>query len=224
MSLQWTIIASFLYTEIAVVLLLTLPVASPSRWQKFFKSKFLAYIGNQAYIYFFVLVGVLILCLLDAIREMQKYSDIDKTEHQHLDAEMQGNMRLFRAQRNFYISGFALFLLVVIRRLVQMISQLAALLAQSEANLRQAQSATVAARSLLQKQGEGDENNKKELEEMKSKISLLERELSKEKKDKEAVKSQAENLNREYDRLAEEHSKLQKKITVSSGGDDKKDD
>lgn len=213
-----------MYTEIAVVLLLTLPVASPSRWQKFFKSKFLAYIGNQAYIYFFVLVGVLVLCLLDAIREMQKYSDVEKTDHQHLDAEMQGNMRLFRAQRNFYISGFALFLLVVIRRLVQMISQLASLLAQSEASFRQAQSATVAARSLLQKQGEGDASSKKEMEDLRSQISLLEKELSKEKKDKEAVKSQAESLNREYDRLAEEHSKLQKKVTVSSGGDDKKDD
>lgn len=224
MSLQWTIIATFLYTEIAVVLLLTLPVASPSRWQKFFKSKFLAYIGSQAYIYFFVLVGVLVLCLLDAIREMQKYSDIEKGEHQHLDAEMQGNMRLFRAQRNFYISGFALFLLVVIRRLVQMISQLATLLAQSEANFRQAKSATDAARSLLQKQGEGDVSSKKEIEDLRSQISLLEKELNKEKKDKEAVKSQAESLNKEYDRLAEEHSKLQKKVTVSSGGDDKKDD
>lgn len=34
-------------------------------------------------------------------------------QHQHLDAEMQGSMRLFRAQRNFYISGFALFLSLV---------------------------------------------------------------------------------------------------------------
>lgn len=42
--------------------------------------------------------------------------------HQHLNVEMQGSMRLFRAQRNFYISGFALFLSLVIRRLVTLIS------------------------------------------------------------------------------------------------------
>lgn len=51
---------------------------------------------------------------LDAIREMRKYSEKFGAEqegtHQHLDAEMQVNIRLFRAQRNFYISGFALFL------------------------------------------------------------------------------------------------------------------
>lgn len=224
MSLQWTIIATFLYAEIAIVLLLTLPIASPSKWQRFFKSKFLAYISGQASIYFLVLIGVLVLCLLDAIREMQKYSNVDATDHQHLDAEMQGNMRLFRAQRNFYISGFALFLLVVIRRLVQMISQIATLLAQSEANFRQAQSASVTARTLLAQQGEGDNKNKKEIDELRTQIEQLEKELTREKKDKEAVKSQAESLNKEYDRLAEEHSKLQKKLTVASGGDSKKEE
>lgn len=224
MSLQWTIIATFLYAEIAIVLLLTLPIASPSKWQRFFKSKFLAYISGQASIYFLVLIGVLVLCLLDAIREMQKYSNVESTDHQHLDAEMQGNMRLFRAQRNFYISGFALFLLVVIRRLVQMISQIATLLAQSEANFRQAQSASVAAKTLLAQQGEGDSKTKKEVDELKTQIEQLEKELTREKKDKEAVKSQAESLNKEYDRLAEEHSKLQKKLTVASGGDSKKEE
>lgn len=46
---------------------------------------------------------------------MQKYGDDGKHEDghshtTHLDAQMQMHMRLFRAQRNFYISGFALFL------------------------------------------------------------------------------------------------------------------
>lgn len=224
MSLQWTIIATFLYAEIAIVCLLALPIASPSKWQKLFRSKFLAYISGQASIYFVILIGVLVLCLLDAIREMQKYSNVESTDHQHLDAEMQGNMRLFRAQRNFYISGFALFLLVVIRRLVQLISELATLLAQSEANFRQAQSASVAARSLLAQAGAGDEATKKEIEELKNQVNALEKDLSREKKDKEAVKSQAESLTKEYDRLAEEHGKLQKKLTVTSGGDSKKDE
>ena len=46
---------------------------------------------------------------------MRKYSDenvaTDGHSHgAHLDTQMQMHMRLFRAQRNFYISGFALFL------------------------------------------------------------------------------------------------------------------
>lgn len=39
MSIQWTLIAGFLYAEIAVVLLLVLPVASPRRWNAIFKSR-----------------------------------------------------------------------------------------------------------------------------------------------------------------------------------------
>ncbi|CAK1542010.1 unnamed protein product [Leptosia nina] len=55
---------------------------------------------------------------MDAIREMRKYSNSD---HVHLTSEMKGNVKLFRAQRNFYITGFAIFLAFVIRRLVTMI-------------------------------------------------------------------------------------------------------
>lgn len=68
-------------------------------------------------------------------------------------------MRLFRAQRNFYIAGFSIFLTLVIRRLVILISTQAQLLAQSEASLRQAQSATTAARSLLSQQKIDDQKD-----------------------------------------------------------------
>ncbi|OXU29445.1 B-cell receptor-associated protein 31 [Nasonia vitripennis] len=225
MSLQWTLIATFLYAEIAVVLLLVLPIASPQRWQRFFKSRFLQSLSAQASMYFLVLLAILVLFLLDAIREIRKYSSHEVTEHahSHLDTEMQGNMRLFRAQRNFYISGFALFLSLVIRRLVTLISAQATLIAQSEASMKQAQSATSAARNLLQKSGESAQNDTNEVHdkavtELKAKLKELESELEKEKKDKAAVKSQAESLAKEYDRLNEEHSKL-----LSAGGDKKSD-
>ena len=92
MSLQWQLIAGFLYAEIFVVLLLVLPVASPKRWQRLFKSKFLQSLTAQASIYFLVLLAILVLFLLDAIREMRKYSSAEVAEHAHahLDAEMQG--------------------------------------------------------------------------------------------------------------------------------------
>lgn len=83
-----------------------------------------------------------------------------KTENsnEHLNVELQHSMRLFRAQRNFYISGFSIFLTLVIRRLVILISSQAQLLAQSEASMRQAQSATTAARSLLSQQKPDDKS------------------------------------------------------------------
>lgn len=75
-----------------------------------------------------------------------------------MNVELQHSMRLFRAQRNFYISGFSIFLTLVIRRLVILISSQAQLLAQSEASMRQAQSATTAARSLLSQQKTDDKS------------------------------------------------------------------
>lgn len=231
MSLQWTLIAGFLYVEVAIVLLLVLPIASPTRWQKLFRSRFLQSINSQASIYFVVLLGILVLFLLDAIREMRKYSgSVDHTDHHHLNLEMQENMRLFRAQRNFYISGFALFLSLVIRRLILLISTQATLLAQNEAAMRQAQSATTTARSLLSQRGESAQNDsneahdkavselKNQIKELQAKNQELESNLTKEKKDKEALKSQADSLTKEYDRLAKEHAK----VTQSSG--DKKTD
>ncbi|XP_053668618.1 B-cell receptor-associated protein 31 [Anopheles marshallii] len=227
MTLVWGIIASFLYVEIFVVLFLVLPLRSPQQWHRFFKSRFLAMLSRQAQTYFYLLLAVLVLFLLEAIREMRKYSSNDHTHTEtHLNVEMQHSMRLFRAQRNFYISGFAIFLSLVIRRLVSLISGQAVLLAQAEASMKQAQSATSAARTLMNQQKDGDKKadakdkpaggDVPNTEDLKKKVSELEQELAKERKDKEAMKSQSESLNREYDRLTEEYSKLQKKITISS--------
>lgn len=146
---------------------------------------------------------------------MRKYSSME--EETTLNLGMQHSMRLFRAQRNFYISGFAIFLSLVIRRLIILISQQAALIAQSEASMKQAQSASTAARNLLSDQkkpaesGDGADTTKFE-----ERIKELETELKREIKDKEALKSQAESLNREYDRLTEEFSKLQNKVEAAS--------
>lgn len=49
---------------------------------------------------------------VDATREVRKYAEIDITETRTriADADAIIHMRLFRAQRNLYISGFALLL------------------------------------------------------------------------------------------------------------------
>ncbi|RCN34317.1 hypothetical protein ANCCAN_19836 [Ancylostoma caninum] len=50
----------------------------------------------------------------DAVREVNKYSHVEITMESSVrhaaDADAVIHMRLFRAQRNFYISGFALLL------------------------------------------------------------------------------------------------------------------
>merc|ERR1712240_600574 len=108
---------------------------------------------------------------LDAIREMQKYS-AEETQQKtvgmsHLDTQMQMHMRLFRAQRNFYIAGFALFLCLVIKRLVGLISANAGLQAEKDAAMKDG--------------GSGDSAGSGDVAEMKA-------ELEKAKKEAEAAK------------------------------------
>ncbi len=230
MSLQWTLIAGVLYIEILIVLLLILPIFSPKRWNRILHSNFMKTLGYQASWYFYFILVVLIMFLLDAVREMRKYSNFEINEHvhSHLDTEMQANMRLFRAQRNFYISGFALFLSLVIRRLLALVTTQATLIAQSEAALKQAQSASAAAKNILNQKSSGEseqnvvnEAHDNEIKELKGKISSLEEDVAKITSDRDAIKSQASSVTKEYDRLMNEHRKLQESISAS--GDKKKE-
>jgi len=158
------------------------------------------------------------------IREMNKYSESDASkegQQSHLDAQMQAHMRLFRAQRNFYISGFALFLTPVIKMLVNLISQNATIQAEKEAAIKQAEGASKAAEALMA----GADGETKETKEMKEKVKELEKELTSANASVESMKKQSENLTQEYDRLMEEKDRLQRKVNIMGDGEgDKKDD
>jgi B-cell receptor-associated protein 31 len=158
---------------------------------------------------------------------MRKYSTEEYDLNVNPKAEMQAHMKLFRAQRNFYISGFALLLSLIIRRIATLLSQQGSLIAQKEAAMKQATSASDAARRLLDdnsdkpKKGTGDGPSKDRIDILQTKVTNLTEELDNVKKDRDAVKSQAQSVSKEYDRLMSEHEKLQRKISVQG---DKKGD
>ncbi|KAL0196472.1 hypothetical protein M9458_010044, partial [Cirrhinus mrigala] len=60
------------------------------------------------------------------------------------------HMKLFRAQRNLYISGFSLFLWLVMRRVITLINQLATAVSTSVALQTQAESANKAAKKYME--------------------------------------------------------------------------
>jgi len=227
MSIHWTLIAGFLYAEIGTILLLLVPFISTKMWNKVFKSRFLRGLESQLIYYFYVLVAILVLFFLDAIREMQKYS-AEETQQKtvgmsHLDTQMQMHMRLFRAQRNFYIAGFALFLCLVIKRLVGLISANAGLQAEKEAAMKQAESASRAAEMFMKDGKDGAEVGATgDVSELKAELEKAKKEADAAKKDMSSMKSQSESLAKEYDRLMEEKDKLQRKVNIM--GEDKKDD
>ncbi|XP_053611916.1 B-cell receptor-associated protein 31-like [Plodia interpunctella] len=148
MSIQWTFIAGYLYFEIAVVILMMLPIFSPRRWHQFFKSRLFFMFRNHAAVYFYVLLGILGVFLMDSVREMKKYAHSPEG-HVHLSSEMKGNVKLFRAQRNFYITGFAIFLAFVIRRLVTMLIIQDELSLKAERIIKQAEDTVNSAKTMV---------------------------------------------------------------------------
>jgi len=213
MTLQWTVIALILYAEISVVLLLLLPWVRPSIWKKFFNSRFVQSIKKFSRIYSYAAIAVLLLLFFDAIREVKKYSDVDigDAKGRIADADSLVHMRLFRAQRNLYISGFALLLALVINRIVGLLSRSAHLEAAAEAAMKQAEGASKTAKTLLESDDSGaakrfDTEKKELLKKLKTAES-----------DRDAMKAQAENLQEEYDRVCSELNDLE-----SSSGKGKK--
>ena len=108
--------------------------------------------------------------------------------------------------------------------MVSLITENASLDIEKEAAMKQAQSASRAAESLMSEGGSGDKKSGDS--ELEKKLKAKDEELSKALKDVESMKAQSTNLTKEYDRLMEEKDKLERKLRILDGGDsgDKKDD
>ena len=107
----------------------------------------------------------------------------------------------------------------IIRKLVALITTSATLEVELEAAMKQAQSATRAAESLM--------NDDKGASEFEEKLKKKDEELQKALADVTSMKSQSVNLTTEYDRLMQEKDKLELRLRVldsGADGDTKKDD
>lgn len=227
-------------------MLLCVPFISPVRWQKIFKSRLVRLIVTYGNTFFVVLIVILVLLLLDAFREVQKYNVSDQVNLQTNPVAVEHlHMKLFRAQRNLYIAGFSLLLSFLLRRLVTLISHQATLLASHEAFKKQAEGASDAAKKYLEENDrlkkdlkaagvdvgqldkgelEMSEENKKLQEEVclvKEELEFARKSLHKAEAEIVAIQKQSEGLTKEYDRLLEEHAKLQ---AISDGPRDKKEE
>ncbi|KAM8766049.1 B-cell receptor-associated protein 29 [Rhynchonycteris naso] len=233
MTLQWAAVASFLYAEIGLILIFCLPFIPPQRWQKIFSFSVwgkIATFWNKA---FLTIIVLLIVLFLDAVREVRKYSSLADMEkflpskpgaHEHM------HMKLFRAQRNLYISGFSLFFWLVLRRLVTLITQLAKETSNKGVLKTQAENTNEAAKNFMKEnerlkqllKGSNKEaehileaESKKLVEEqkkLKTELKKTSDALSKAQNDMMTMKMQSESLSKEYDRLLKEHSELQNRL------------
>ncbi|XP_037367466.1 B-cell receptor-associated protein 29 [Talpa occidentalis] len=229
MTLQWSAVATFLYAEIGLILIFCLPFIPPRRWQRIFSFNIwgkIASFWNKA---FLTIIVLLIVLFLDAVREVRKYSStpaIEKSSTSSPSAYEHTQMKLFRSQRNLYISGFSLFFWLVLRRLVTLITQLAKELSNKGVLKTQAENTNEAAKKFMEEnerlklilKGKSKEENILEIEnkklvedqeKLKTELKKTSDALSKAQNDVMTIRMQSERLSKEYDRLLKEHSKLQ---------------
>ncbi|CAL8068185.1 unnamed protein product [Calicophoron daubneyi] len=230
----WHLTAGFLYLEMFLVFLMMLPILSTRSWAKLFKSSWVKSVANFSSFYFNFFLLLLVIVLTEALRQVYAQRNAYNRLKEHPsdlrpETESLYLMRMFRAQRNLYIAGFALFMWFVFRRLVRLISDHAQMSASQEASLKQAQSASDAASRMLSASNDGDnpaaaklkeevERLTEELEEEKSARETAERNLT-------TLKRQAEQTEKEYDRVSGECQELQRRLDILSGSSlDKKSD
>jgi len=87
--------------------------------------------------------------------------------------------------------------------------------------LKQAESASRAAESLMASGGSID-SNPADVKELKDALAKAEKDAEVAKKDVNSMKTQSESLAKEYDRLMEEKDRLERKVNIMGG--EKKDD
>ncbi|XP_066030472.1 B-cell receptor-associated protein 31-like [Pocillopora verrucosa] len=212
MTFQWTLAAGFLYAEIIVLLLFCLPNISVERWKQFFYSRIAAILFSHGNYYFGVFVLMMGLLLADSIRQTIKYNKLVSTSTGDLrnnpQAEVMAKMNLFHAQRNLYISGFSLILLIVLRRNV------ARLLSEVETGMKDEDKVNQVHKEL-----------REALEDKSKELSERSEELERTKKDLAALKERNAGLTRQYDNLLEEYAKAQAKLGKDENktGEEKKD-
>ncbi|KAM9377466.1 B-cell receptor-associated protein 29-like [Pholidichthys leucotaenia] len=225
MTLQWTAVAFFLYGEIVVNLILCLPFISARRWRLVFSWRIWSWLSPYWNKCFFTMIMVLIVLFLDALREVQKYSGPESMK----DATVSPNlfdhihMKLFRAQRNLYISGFSLFLWLIMHRVVNLLNEVAVSLENEVTVQAQMDDAVKAAeqhqetnltlkQTFLEKEkcaSTTKQQLKLEVEKLAGQLKAAEDDVRKSHAEVVAMQRQAKGLALEYDRLLREHHKLQ---------------
>merc|ERR1719397_325309 len=132
MTLVWSCVYALLCFELGFLSLLLLPVISTRVWCRLFSSLQWTWAWLDRLLsvtwYFWVLLGALSLLFYTSLNEMWKFQSkrIEHKESGGFDAmTLEGDKaNLFRAQRNVYVAGLTLFLVLVIRRVMALITAL----------------------------------------------------------------------------------------------------
>ncbi|KAK5815359.1 B-cell receptor-associated protein 31-like-domain-containing protein [Linnemannia elongata] len=205
MSLPYTMVFTLLMTEMLVFIALILPL--PHNWRRG-TLKFLSQsplMGQVQHIMKIVFVGVFIL-FVDSVNRVAKVEEVSEHSHHHHDHMAQSNVaaRRFYAQRNMYLTGFTLFLSLILNRSFFMILDLL----QSEEKMETIRNEASVQSKEYERALESETKLKKEVKELSDIVSTH----ASAKRDLDNLKKQAKQQQEEYVRLADANTEMEKKL------------
>lgn len=207
---MWTLCAGILYTEMALISILLVPM--PKRFRRKLvlgvTGSTLAKKLHSAFVaVFFFVIFMFIQSAIEAHDAGIVHAESNRDD---VMTSLNIRMRMFRAQRNFYVSGGSLFLLLVLNRFYSFIVEMG-----SGMDIE-----------LLQKQAvkNNDEFMKilEERDKVEKRAKKAEMELKELEKDCSALKSQAKNTESAYLSQKEELSKVNDELERLKNSEDNK--
>ncbi|KAF9584091.1 hypothetical protein BGW38_007601 [Lunasporangiospora selenospora] len=194
-------------TEMITFIFLILPL--PFKWRRGLL-KFLAespIMGHVQYAMKIVFIFVFIL-FIDSLNRVIKVEEVNNDSHHHNPhTETTVAARRFYAQRNMYLTGFTLFLSLILNRTFFMILDLLKSEEKMEIVKKQAAQQSKEYERVL----ESETKLKKELDELRTVVDSN----ASAKQDLENLKKQANQQQKEYLRLADENIEMERRLKGS---------
>ncbi|KAI9476032.1 MAG: B-cell receptor-associated protein 31-like-domain-containing protein [Benjaminiella poitrasii] len=215
MAIYYALTFGILVTEMILFGLLVLPL--PSRWRRaMLKFASTSPVMAKGLYILKIIFGFIFVLFIDTVNRLQRIdaeAEAERQQHHDYSYETSVKAKKFYTQRNLYLTGFTLFLSLILERTSTLVLELL----QREEDLKNAKNEHAEVTKGQQKLIEMED-------EYKTKVSVLTeqvKELKRQKLDYETLKKQADQQAKEYNRLADEFNQLEKNL--SSSNEAKKD-
>ncbi|KAI9476007.1 MAG: B-cell receptor-associated protein 31-like-domain-containing protein [Benjaminiella poitrasii] len=188
-----------------MLLFCILVIPLPSRWRRaMFKFASTSPLVKKALNGLKIIFGFIFVLFIDAVNRLQRI-DQDQPEdasRQYHDVGFEASQkaRKFYAQRNLYLTGFTLFLSLILERTSTLIIQML----NHEEELEYAKKEHLSSKEDEQRLLEMEKSYENKIKELQEELM----ELQKEEKDFENLKKQIEQQTAEYNRLSDERIQL----------------
>ncbi|KAI8074283.1 B-cell receptor-associated protein 31-like-domain-containing protein [Gilbertella persicaria] len=206
MTIYYTATFFILVVEMVAFCLLVIPL--PSRWRRaILKFASTSPVVARAISTLKIVFGFIFVLFIDAVNRLQRIDqDQPEESHQYHDYSYETSLkaRKFYAQRNLYLTGFTLFLSLILERTSTLLIQM---LKHDEA-LEDAKKEHLSSQEDQKRLLEMEKSYETKIESLKKEVF----ELKQEERDFENLKKQVEQQTAEYHRLADERRRLESSL------------